>query len=310
MRSLRSQATPAESASRRRGHHDRLHNPIHAGQPEPGPAWWRAAAPVLTRSSNLRSLDLSRWRPGTTRAARRYARSCSASTWPPSVSCPPRSSRMSAPTHQDLESHAALAAAPARGVRPAIHGIGVADGMHRAPCWRLRWPPCWPREIPGRDRCRDRLGGPATRPARCRAALGIRRDDPAETYGDLARIEQLLDEHASLAALDPGQAVGGAGPGLDPHRGGCPRIGGGPAERRATGPAAGQADRRGGAGTSRPGGPAQAGRAWTPAGRLPPSHGRCRSHAGRAATRRRSARPASRRSTPPWSPDRAAAALR
>ena len=27
----------------------------------------------------------------------------------------------------------------------------------------------------------------------------------AETYGDLARLEQLLDEHASLAALDPGK---------------------------------------------------------------------------------------------------------
>src|SRR5260370_18073278 len=25
----------------------------------------------------------------------------------------------------------------------------------------------------------------------------------AETYGDLARLEQLLDEHASIAALDP-----------------------------------------------------------------------------------------------------------
>ena len=27
----------------------------------------------------------------------------------------------------------------------------------------------------------------------------------AETYGDLARLEQLLDEHASVAALDPGK---------------------------------------------------------------------------------------------------------
>jgi hypothetical protein len=41
---------------------------------------------------------------------------------------------------------------------------------------------------------------------------------------------------------------------------------------------------------SRPVGPAQAGRAWTPVGRLPPSHGGCRSRAGRAATHRRSGR--------------------
>ncbi len=27
----------------------------------------------------------------------------------------------------------------------------------------------------------------------------------AETYGDIARLEQLLDEHANIAALDPGK---------------------------------------------------------------------------------------------------------
>ena len=30
----------------------------------------------------------------------------------------------------------------------------------------------------------------------------------AETYGDIARLEQLLDEHANIAAMDPAKLPG------------------------------------------------------------------------------------------------------